>query len=82
MSINNTEFNKALKEIELQKERYDKLYREFCSMKLYAETLREEIESLKKTDETPSYMTQADEAMKRYTAKLRKEMEDAKQEQS
>ena len=51
-------------------------------MKLYAETLREEIESLKKTDETPSYMTQADEAMKRYTAKLRKEMEDAKQEQS
>ena len=40
MSINNTEFNKALKEIELQKQRYDKLYREFCSMKLYAETLR------------------------------------------
>jgi len=83
MLINESEFNKALKEIENQKEKYDKLYREFHSMKMYVSKLEAELKESNNSDEkVPSYRVQADEAMKRYTAKLRKEMEDAKQEQS
>ena len=73
-------FSKALEEIKFQKEKYDKLYREFYSMKIYVNTLEKEIKSLK--DKAPSYVIEADKAMRKYTAKLRKELQDAKQKQS
>ena len=76
----------AIKEINKLREKYDALYREFGMMKLYASDLEEQIKSfnIKKSQKgIDQLMEESKAAMKRYTAKLRKESENyAKQKQS
>ena len=95
MTLDNQILNKAKKEIAKLKEDYDKLYREFSTMKLYANTLEKDnnkmyIELLKhfvNTDKQPididDLSLDAEIAMTKYTNKLRKEnAKYAKQKQS
>ena len=76
----------AIKEIQKAKEKYDTLYREFNFMKLYSKDLEKEIKELKEVKKESSmrnHSKEADEAMRRYTARLKKEgLKYAKQKQS
>ncbi len=90
MTLDNQILNKAKKEIAKLKEDYDKLYREFSTMKLYANTLEKDNNKLKhsvNTDKQPidigDLSLDAEIAMTKYTNKLRKEnAKYAKQKQS
>ena len=90
MTLDNQILNKAKKEIAKLKEDYDKLYREFSTMQLYANTLEKDNNKLKhsvNTDKQPidigDLSLDAEIAMTKYTNKLRKEnAKYAKQKQS
>jgi len=77
--MTNNQIKAALKEMQKMKNKYDTLYREFYSMKLYALDLEKEIEKLKNSvkpeSSIDSMIAESKAAMKRYTAKLRKEAE-------
>ena len=80
MTLDNQILNKAKKEIAKLKEDYDKLYREFSTMKLYAHNLEKDNNKLKhyvNVDKQPvdigDLSLDADVAMTKYTNKLRKE---------
>jgi len=65
------------------KSSYDKLYREFSMMKLYASDLEKKASKIKNTVTIGNHAEQAKAAMKRFTAKLNEERElNAKQKQS
>ena len=75
----------ALKELKKVNDKYDKLYREFSMMKLYSKDLEEKIRELtipNKTKQVNRILSEADESMRKFTDKIRKECEKyAKQEQ-
>jgi len=75
----------ALKEIKILQEKYDDLYRDFCFIKDYANSLEVKLSKIQisnKHNRLEEVMKSSKEAMERYTNKLRKEILDAKQEQS
>ena len=80
MTLDNQILNKAKKEIAKLKEDYDKLYREFSTMKLYSHNLEKDNNKLKhyvNVDKQPvdigDLSLDAEVAMTKYTNKLRKE---------
>ena len=81
MITNQKILEKAKTEIKNLKEKQDKWYREFCLMKLYAQSLEEAIIELKNpenkqeesSNKMENMMTNSKAAMKRFTEKLRKE---------
>ena len=80
MTLDNQILNKAKKEIAKLKEDYDKLYREFSTMKLYAHNLEKDNNKLKhyvNVDKQPvdigDLSLDAEVAMTKYINKLRKE---------
>jgi len=68
----------AIQELKRANEKYDKLYREFCMMKLYADDLESQIVSLNSPDnevDLGDMALESEIAMKKYTNKLKKENE-------